>query len=255
MSAGAHFSLYAANQHCACGPDLCVERHRQLNIDVAIIDDQDIIRFGVQQILSEAPTISLPGSFSRVKDFCDSSICRKVTVVLLDDTLPGTDTGRAAQEIQRVAPEARLLVLGRQLTAITIHNLLHQGILGFICKEEPLQEVLLPAIRRVHLGKLHFSPEAAAISREIEPLTPLSPRLEQVLELTTRGLHVQEIAHTLGISTRAVYAARARLREALRVKNDAQLGGEAFRRGLIDDIDENDTDSSGDDDHPDIPTD
>jgi DNA-binding NarL/FixJ family response regulator len=219
-----------------------------LKIHVAIIDDQDIIRFGVQQLLSTVPTISLLGSFSSIEAFCDVGVSRKVSVVLLDDTLPEVTTRRTVHSIQLAAPGARLLVLGRHLTASTIHDLLDLGVLGFICKEEPLGETLVSGIRRVHLGKLHFSPEAAAISRDIEPHPSLSPRLEQVLVLTARGLHVQAIARTLDISTRAVYAARARLRAALDVNNDAQLGSEAFRRGLLDDIDDGDAGENEDED-------
>lgn len=209
-----------------------------MNIDVALIDDQDIIRFGIQQLLAEVPTVSLLGSFASVESFGASDVCRQATVVLLDDTLPGIDTAQAVRRLQGAAPQARLLMLGRHLTAARIHTLLQQGVLGFVSKDEPLQETLVSGIRRVHLGKLHFSPEAAAISREIAHSPPLSPRLTQVLELIARGYHVQEIAQTLEISPRAVYAARTRLREALNVKNDAQLGGEAFRRGLIEPVDE-----------------
>lgn len=102
-----------------------------------------------------------------------------------------------------------------------------------MCKDETVQELLVTAIHRVYQGSLFFSPVTSVIFRGEMEIT-LPPRLQQVLRLTSQGYHVPEIAQALGISTRAVYAARTRLREVLDVQNDAQLGSEALRRGLLD---------------------
>lgn len=205
-----------------------------MRIAVAVIDDYDIIRLGVQSLLAEDATLDFVGGYPTLDAFCYSPMIAGLDVVILDDTLPHTRPSDAVRRVQTVAPDAGLLVLGSTLTPRRIHGLLRLGVAGFVCKDEPLRDTLLTGIRRVHQGKPHFSPEAALISRETEPLLPLSPRLMQVLKLTDKGLPIPEIAVVLGTSTDAVYQARTRLRNALDAHTDAQLIAEARRRGLID---------------------
>ena len=204
-----------------------------MKITVAVIDDQDIIRVGVHQLLSDAPHIALVGGFGDVDAFLHESGDPLPDIVILGDTLPGTSLSQAAQRILDACQDTGIIVLGNQLTAHNMHALLVKGVAGFVCKHEPLRDTLLVGIRRVHDGKVHFSPEAAVISQQYEPVVTLTPRLTEVLLLIAQGFHIQEIARELRISRRAAYAARARLRDALGVQTDAQLGAEAWRRGLL----------------------
>jgi DNA-binding NarL/FixJ family response regulator len=210
------------------------EKEGQLTINVAVIDDLDIIRVGIQQFLSGMLQCHFVGGYATTTDFCSApTACYSTDVIVLDDTLPDADVFQSVTRIQRVCARPAIIVLGNDLTAQTIQRLLRHGVQGFICKNEPLRDTLLVGIRRVYDGKAHFSPEAALISTQFDPPVTLSPRLTQVLELIAQGLHVQGIARELSISPRAVYAARSRLRDALGVQTDAQLGAEAMRRGLL----------------------
>lgn len=201
---------------------------------VVMIDDHEIIRLGIQQILSQIPDVICAGGYASVKAFTRKAGRAPIDIVLLSDTLHGIDTFTAVSLVENTYPDAVIILLCSQTFAANIQLLLERGVLGFIHKHEPLRDTLEVGIQRVLAGKIHFSPEMALVRLPLDTPTVLSPRLCQVLRLIAQGYYIQDIAHELGISTRAVYAARARLREALGVQTDAQLGAEAMRRGLLD---------------------
>lgn len=205
-----------------------------MKIRVTVIDDQDLVRVGIEHLLIEVLQVEFLGGFADAESFCRSPLRHNTDVLLLDDTLPWTTVFESVSALQAACPRAALLVLGSQLNGLDMHLLLKMGVLGFITKDEPLRETLGIGIRRVYHRKVYLSPEAALITQE-QMGDHLSPRLAQVLEMIAQGKHVQEIAQELDISPRAVYAARARLRETLNVQTDAQLGNEARRRGLTHD--------------------
>jgi DNA-binding NarL/FixJ family response regulator len=203
-----------------------------MNIRVTVIDDQDLIRVGVEYLLNELPQVEFMGGFADVKSFCEVPVCHNTDVLVLDDTLPWTTVFESVSLLRKTCPRTALLVLGSQLNGLDMQILVKLGVLGFITKDEPLREMLGVGLYRVYHRKVYLSPEAALITREQDE-DHLTPRQAQVLERIAQGKNVQQTAQELGISAGAVYAARARLRETLAVQTDAQLGTEARRRGLI----------------------
>lgn len=202
-------------------------------IEVAVIDDQDVIRMGIAHFLTTAHQIHFAGGFANVESFCRSSVSGDTDVVLLDDTLPAETVAQSASRLRKQHPDLAIVILGRALDAERMQQLLIQGVTGFVCKEEPLGDILITCIRHVHSGRVYFSPEAALIGTRNDEDITLSPRQMQVLKLIARGEHVQQMALALDISPRALYAARQRLRQAFGVRTDAQVVAEALRRGLL----------------------
>lgn len=204
-----------------------------MTIQVAIVDDQDIIRLGVRQSLADFPHLAFLGGYPDVPSFCRSAAAHSADVVLLDDSLPDTDVVRAYQAIQERCPHAAVLILGSQMSAPDIHRVIGAGALGVVCKNEPVQDMLVVGIQHAHARQVYLSTAAALRAGRLDSSPALSPRLDQVLHLMARGCHVQGIARELGISDRAVYNARKRLREILDVETNEQIVAEAMRRGLL----------------------
>lgn len=202
-------------------------------IQVAVIDDQDVIRVGVAHFLAAAHQIHFVGGFADVESFCRSPECVDTDVVLLDDTLPAKTVQQSAHYLRKQNPHLAVVILGRALDVESMQRLLVQGVAGFVCKQEPLGDILPTCIRHVHGGRVYFSPEAALIGTRNDEDIILSPRQMQVLKLIARGEHIQQMALALDISPRALYAVRLRLRQAFGVRTDAQVVAEAFRRRLL----------------------
>jgi DNA-binding NarL/FixJ family response regulator len=206
-----------------------------LSINVAVIDDLDIIQLGVRQSLSDLPHIHFVEGFSTLEAFARSDTCRKVDVVLLDDSLPEMDVAQAIQYLQEQCPDTAILLLGSRLTPGGIHQAVKAGASGVVCKDEPVQDVLVMGIRHAHTGKVYLSPRAALIAARIGQVPVLSQKLVEVLKLIARGYRVPAMMQELGISRKTVYRRRQRLLEILDVETNEQIVAEAIRRGLLGD--------------------
>lgn len=206
-----------------------------MTIKVAIVDDQDIIRLGVQQSLADIPHITFLGGYDTLESFCEAPASGKAQVVLLDDSLPELDELEAIQMMQERCPDVAVVLLGSRLTARSIHQAIEAGASGVICKKEPVQAILMTGIQYAHGGKVFLSPNAALLAGRIGHLPLLTKCLHDVLKLMARGYLVQDMMRELGISRQAVYRRRTRLKEILEVDTNEQIVAEAIRRGLLSD--------------------
>lgn len=204
-----------------------------MSINVAIVDDQDIIRLGVQQFFSEVPYVSFAGGFPTLEAFGESPACRKADVVLLDDSLPGVEVPHAVRTLLELSPEAAVLILGSRLTAHGIHEVLEAGASGVVCKNEPVQDTLALGIRHAHAGKVYLSPGAGLIALRSGSVPVITRRLREVLVLMAAGLELPDIRRELDISRKALYLRCERLEAILEVKTREQIVAEAIRRGLL----------------------
>ncbi len=205
-----------------------------MTIKVAVIDDHDVIRCGIQQLLSTVPHARFMGGFPDLETFRLDPTSPRTDVLILDDTLPFTSIYQAVRQLTAEYPHLAIIILGCKLNAGNMQTLAELGATGFICKYDSLRDILSTAIRQVHKGQTYLSPEAMFIKRDADSLQSLSPRLEQVLVLIEQGLYVQQIAQELDISDRAIYAARKRLRVIFDAATDAQLISKAIRAGALD---------------------
>jgi two-component system invasion response regulator UvrY len=201
------------------------------SIRVVMIDDQDFFRIGIRALLGD--DITLLDSFADVESCCQHPASRRADVIILDDTLPGIETLDAVQRIKAVCPQTALLVLGSRLRLLQMQDLQRAGVLGFVCKDDLLQDALPTGIRRVYAGYPYLSPEAVVIRLRQDHAEPLEAHLVEVLELIKKGLTSAQIAHVLSIHPRTAYNRRTELHAALGVLTDAQAVAEAIRRGLL----------------------
>ncbi len=205
----------------------------RLNIRVAVIDDQDIIRLGIKQFLSEVSVLRFVGGFCSIEAFCSADLGRNVDVILLDDSLPDIETPAAIQCLQRHNPAAAVLLLGSRLTPQNIHQALHLGASGVVCKYEPTEDLLAIGIRHAHAGKTYLSPMAALIASRLAAIPALSQELREVLDLIAQKYTVAQMAEALNLAQRTVYKRRDRLRELLGVETNEQIVPAAIQLGLI----------------------
>jgi DNA-binding NarL/FixJ family response regulator len=204
-----------------------------LSINVAVVDDQDIILMGVQHSLLQVPQFNFLGGFTTLEQFCQSSACQKANVVLLDDSLPDILVLQSIQIVQECCPKAAILLLGSRLTARGIHEAIRAGASGVICKDESVKDMLIVGIQHAQGGKVYLSPGAGWVALRADSMPLLTKRLFDVLVLIAHGERNTDIALKLGISQKAVYARSKRLCELLDVKTLKQLIAEAIRLGLL----------------------
>src|SRR5258708_536488 len=203
---------------------------------IVIVEDRDVVRIGLKHTIEEMWGDGLVGAYPTVVEL---NRCLKNDgphILILDDTLPGIDTEGFVRRLKHEYPALKVIVFGSDLTAAKIYGLIDANADGFVFKGEQLSSVLTQAIDFARNGELFISPQLAravlSYTKSNKPIE-LSERLKEVLSLIALGFEVKQIAQTLGVTDKAVYNARDRLKELLHANSTADILSRAIKLKLI----------------------
>ncbi len=211
-------------------------------IRVLLVDDHELVRTGIRRLLedrSEAESISVVGEADSGEEALDRVKTLRPDVILMDLNMPGMGGLEALRRMLRHDPKLKVIVVTVHAEGPFPKRLLEAGAMGYLTKGCDVEE-MVTAIRRVHAGERHISPEIAqqlALSMlpggEESPLDRLSQREIQILLMLTQGYKAQAISDKLCLSPKTVSTYRHRLFEKLAVTTDVELTHLALRHGLI----------------------
>jgi two-component system response regulator NreC len=198
------------------------------NVRVLIADDHALVRSGLQALLSTQPDIEVVGEAEDGAVVVDR--CRRLLpdVVLLDITMPGRGGIPAAEEIHRVCPTTKVLMLTMHEDDAYARQALRAGAAGYVLKKALATE-LIQAIRAVHRGERYIASSLAGALAGDTPLQTtggveqLSEREREVAGLIALGHTNAEMAAKLHISEKTVETHRAHILEKLGLRTRAEL--------------------------------
>ncbi len=180
---------------------------------VAIAEDSVLLREGVSRLLDDAG-FDVVAQCENADDLLLKVRSFPPDVVILDIRLPPThkDEGlRAALEIRSSQPEVGVLVLSQYVEVGLALKLVADSAegVGYLLKDRISDvEDFIAAVRRVAAGGSALDPiivsTLLARERPDDPITQLTPREREVLELMASGSSNQGIADRLVITVRAV---------------------------------------------------
>lgn len=209
-------------------------------INVLIVDDHDLVRLGIQKLLSTVSDIKVVGEAESGEIAVRLVRELKPDVVLMDLKMPGIGGLEATHKLLRVNPGIKVIVVTSCDEEPFPYRLVRAGAAGYVTKNANIEE-LVGAIRKVYAGQAYITPEIAQkmALRQVSdaaksPFAELSERELQVMWMITHGNRVQEIASKLCLSPKTVNTYRYRLFEKLNVKNDVELTHLALRYGMLD---------------------
>jgi DNA-binding NarL/FixJ family response regulator len=159
-------------------------------------------------------------------------------VLLLDMVLPDVQGTQLAQQIMKLYPDEKILVLSAHDDPVYIRELLELGAAGYLLKEEA-PEVIVEAVRGVAQGQQGWVSRriSAQILSWMQTGPPgemkLTPREQEVLRLIVQGKTNQAIAVDLGISEKTVEKYIGALFTKLNVTSRVEAAVYAVREGLI----------------------
>ena len=180
---------------------------------VAIAEDSVLLREGLARLLGEAG-FDVVGQSPNADDLLLKVGSYAPDVAIVDIRLPPTHTDeglRAALEIRASHPSIGVLVLSQYVELGLALKLLADSAegVGYLLKDR-IRDVdeFIAAIRRVADGGSALDPiiVSTLLSRERpdDPVTKLTPREREILELMATGSSNQGIADKLVITVRAV---------------------------------------------------
>ena len=214
-------------------------------IRVLIADDHAVLRAGLRLLIGAQSDMEVVGEAGDGPATVRSAQVTAPNVVLLDLSMPGTRSMQTIEQLVRLAPSARVLVLTMHDDRAYLQAALHAGASGYIVKKAADVE-LLTAIRAVHQGRSFVDltrPGEPAPGQQIQRVSrdslpaghprSLSRREAEVLRLLAQGYTNQEAADQLAVSVKTIETHRKRLSDKLGLKSRAQLFRFAIEGGLL----------------------
>src|SRR5919106_1125831 len=118
---------------------------------VLIVDDDDLMRAGLRELLSNDPSIEIAGEASTGREAVERARRLAPDVVLMDVRMPDLDGIAATRELSRAVPGARVLILTTFEQDDYIFSSLRAGASGFLLKRTRPEE-LIEAVHTIAVG-------------------------------------------------------------------------------------------------------
>ncbi len=211
--------------------------------NIVLADDHALIREGLKKIVEGKADYKVIGEARDGLELL--SLLKKLTpqFIMLDISMPNLRGLEAIDEIKRIHPAVKILVLTMHKEGEYLFRAISAGANGYLLKEDSNGE-LLWAIEVIRQGKIYLS---SVLSKELpedwlqklqgkQPVPfedPLTTRERQILKLIAEGKSAKEIADLLFISHRTAEHHRANIMEKLNMKKSADLVKYALKKGYI----------------------
>jgi len=202
-------------------------------INIVIADDHNLFRKGIIALLSDFDFIGEINEASNGVELLELLANMEILpdVILLDLRMPVMDGVEAQQEIRRLYPDVKIIILTMEDDKQYILHLISEGVNGYLLKNADPDEMEM-AIQKVVKNGYYFSEDISALvirnmKKKEKTETIFNPdfteRELQVLELICKEYSNSEIAKAMDISIRTVEGYRLKLIEKSGAKNIAGL--------------------------------
>ncbi|HEX5942356.1 MAG TPA: response regulator transcription factor [Anaerolineales bacterium] len=213
-------------------------------IRVLIAEDHLMVRAGIRALLEKAGDIHVLGEASNGQEAVEMTESLKPDVLIMDIMMPRMNGIQAAENIREKRLSTHILLLSMYSDEGFVHQALQYGVKGYVLKSSVSDE-LIWAVHAVANGKTYLSSPISEIVVESsinphsglqdgDPLSVLSPREKEILQLIAEEYTSAEIGKMLGISEKTVEKHRTKLMEKLNVRNLAGLVRLAVKYHLVD---------------------
>ena len=180
---------------------------QNMQIKVAIVDDDEGIRTSLAALIRRAPTLKLAGDYPDAETALKEIPRHPPDVVLMDINLPGIKGVECVRQLKSAMPGVQFLMLTVYEDSDSLFNSLKAGASGYLLKRTASAR-LLEAIRDVHGGGSPMTPQLARrvvqfFSKPAEgelSVSRLTPGEREFLNQLANGYAYKEIADRMKIS-------------------------------------------------------
>lgn len=176
-------------------------------VNVFLLDDHEIVRRGIADLLEQEDDISVVGEAGVVAGAAAAILASGATVAVLDGRLPDGSGIDVCRDLKSERPELGCLILTSYDDDEAVLAAVLAGANGYLLKEVRATS-LIEAIRRVSAGEVLLDPAVTervlSRAREASPLDGLTPRETEILALIAEGLSNREIGARLFLAEKTV---------------------------------------------------
>lgn len=209
-------------------------------ITAIIADDHEIVRRGLRSLL-ETHNCKLIAEAADGLAAAQAVEKFKPNLLFLDLNMPRLHGLEVLKQARTSSPNTRVIVLSMHNDEPYVIEALRAGASAYLLKGSESEEIA-QALKEVMAGRRYLSAPlsewainalATKVAEASDPLSTLSPREREVLQLATEGYGNPEIAEKLFISPRTAETHRTNLMRKLALQSQTDLVRFAIRKGLL----------------------
>jgi DNA-binding NarL/FixJ family response regulator len=196
-----------------------------------VVDDHPVVRQGIRALLE------------RELDGVDVSTADSPEAALRDSA--GTNPDVVVIDLRRVSGEVQDTInslqeqLGSPIVVFTadggprmLAEAIKAGVKGYVRKDSPPED-LIRAIQAARSGEFYVDPALSSSLLLEEGERTLTARQREILQMLADGMHTEEVAKQLGLSTETVRTHTKRILAKLQAGTRTQAVAIGIRSGLI----------------------
>jgi DNA-binding NarL/FixJ family response regulator len=180
-------------------------------ITVFLLDDHEVVRRGLRDLLATEPDIDVIGEAGTVASALARMTALRPDVAVLDVRLPDGDGVSACREIRSRLPGTACLMLTSYGDEQALLGAIMAGAAGYAMKQASPAE-LVSAVRAVAAGESILDPHATRQLMErlrdqktrTDPLSALTAQEKRILDLIGEGLTNRQIADRMFLSEKTI---------------------------------------------------
>lgn len=202
-------------------------------IRLFILDDHELIRRGVRELMEEEEDIEVVGEAATAAEALTRVPATRPDVAVIDLRLPDGDGIEVCREIRSLVPETRCIVFTSYRDEGSVMEAILAGALAFVLKATSGDE-LLRAVRLAAEGRSLLDPDVTAELlqrlRSPAPDSGLTEQEQRVLNLIAEGLTNRQIAAELHLAEQTVKNYVSSLLQKLGLEHRTQAALYASKR-------------------------
>jgi DNA-binding NarL/FixJ family response regulator len=180
-------------------------------IKVFLLDDHEIVRRGVRELLEAEPDLVVVGEAGTATSALARIPALRPDVAVLDVRLPDGDGVSVCREIRSRMPEVACLMLTSFGDDDALFDAIMAGAAGYVLKQIRGTD-LVGAVRTIAAGESMLDPEAASrVMKRMrdqavrsDPLSGLTEQERRILELIGEGLTNRQIGERMFLAEKTV---------------------------------------------------
>ena len=207
---------------------------------VLLADDHSLFRDALRELLEARGSATVVAEASDGNEAIALAERHRPDIAILDLWMPRLSGVDAARRIVRSGCGTKVLILSMHEDWKQVRAAFEAGAVGYVVKTAASSE-LLAAIEALRCGKTYISPAVAHHVVSLldggppggGPLSELTAREREVLQLVGEGLSTKEVAVRLGVAVKTAESHRGSLMKKLGVHKASELVRLAIREGLF----------------------
>ncbi|HUL35686.1 MAG TPA: response regulator transcription factor [Candidatus Eisenbacteria bacterium] len=212
---------------------------------ILIVDDHDILRRGLKEILNAKPGWEVCAEAKTGKEAVALAEKLKPQIVVMDISMPDLNGLEAARRIHRALPKTGILFLTMHFSDQLVREVIECGARGYILKSDADRD-LVAAVDCIANRRTFFTSRASEMLlggqaflgiSVSEPKLPLRSRLtsreREIVQLLAEGKSSKEVAAALGISVKTAETHRANIMRKLEIHSVSELVRYAIKNQII----------------------